>query len=247
MPLELFLIITSLELLVAITVLVPSLLPGKFELRPTFGIGVWLFSFCASALLAATAFICAVWISANEYRKLSTVSLSDTDLPLVLLVSFAPWFLLALVGVSLGLLNLRLQSASGSTAALLEAQVAVSAKTKLWRGKEVLITPLPIPVAGVLRRRILVSEAVWALPDSIRDAILWHELGHIRLWHPIIRDFGRKIARLLPGVTASHIMVVELNRLCELAADGWAAKRYNPQDLLAAKGAFQELFPTSLR
>ena len=246
MPLELFIVIVSLELLLALTMLVPTVLPGKFATKPTLGIYVWLLSFASGLALAGLAAGAAVRITVREYQALAAITIAETQLPRVLLASFAPWLLMAMVGVLLMLANIRLQGSVFAGSAL-ESQVAMAADSGEWRSQKILITPVDVPIAGIFRGQILISRAVWALTPELRDAVLWHELAHVKLLHGPIRNLARLIRRLLPGVVASRVMVSEIDRLCELAADNWAGKRHDRAWLAEARKRFQEFLPTSLR
>lgn len=246
MPLPLFLLIVALELLVAISILVPTALPGRFSSRPQLGILVWLTSFAVAITTVVVAVTMAIWIAATEYLALSKVDLAHTNLPSVILASFAPWLLLALAGISLVLANGRLQHI-GRNEAELSARLEVAARSFDWQGVRVLVTPVAVPLAGVMRGRVIISEPVDALPPPQRDAVLWHELAHIRLKHGAVRTLSRLVTRLFPKVSAALAMRSELDRLSELAADAWAARRCDPEVLLSARAQFQEFLPTSVR
>lgn len=245
MPLALFLLIVALELLVAITIWAPAALPGGFARRPQLGIVVWLSSFILATILLAVAATVTLWLVVTEYRELSTVDLASTDLGRVLAVSFAPWVLLALAGISIALANRRLHIRED--VAGLTSRLAVASQGFKWQGVEVLVAPLPVPLAGVIGRKIVISNAVDAMAPTLREAVLWHELAHIRLGHSAVRNLARLVARLLPGLSAATAMRAELDRLSELAADVWAAERCDPTALAAARQQFQEFLPTSVR
>lgn len=246
MPLPLFLLFVSLELLVAISILAPSVLPGRFQNRPQLGIGVWLMSFATALLAALIALLAAVWIAASEYAELTETALAETNLLQVLAVSFAPWVLLAMAGVFLALANRRLQTPTPDPSSLI-AHLAVTSRHFSWQRTTVLVLPVQARIASTIGGKILISEAVDKLPAQLREAVLWHELAHIRLGHSALRTLTRFASRLMPRVVAATAMRFELDRLCELAADSWAARQCGEATLLAARKEFQEFLPTSVR
>ena len=246
MPLPLFLLILSLELLVAISIWAPTSLPGRFASRPQFGLAVWLLSFAAALFTGATALAAAVWIAVTEYASLTETALYDTNLMQVLAVSFAPWLLLGLTGVFLAFANRRLQLPTQNQAELM-SQLSVSSRQFEWQGVQVLVLPLTPPIAGAIRGTILISETVDGMAPQLREAVLWHELAHIRLRHSAIRTVTRLVTRLLPGIAVARAMRSEVDRLCELAADSWVGRNFDAAAVQAARNQFQEFFPTSER
>lgn len=246
MPPALFALILGLELLVALTILAPTALPGRFAQRPQVGIWVWLAGFALAVAAALVSITAAFWLAVSSYLELATQPLAETEILPVLAASFAPWLLLAGAGVTLVLANLRLQYRGPAARELLD-QVNATGDVTNWLGRSILVVPTPLPIAGVLGGQILISAGVDALPPEQRAAVLWHELAHIRLGHTRLKNVARLVARVLPQVSAARAMRAELDRLSELAADTWAARRCDPAALIAVRGRFQEWSPTSER
>lgn len=246
MPTPLFVLIVGLELLVAVTILAPAILPGRFGNRPQLGILTWLLGFTVGFISAVIAASAVIWIAVAEYLNLFNTSIAETNIPQVLAASFAPWLLVATAGVTLVLANSRLQNQSESLSEM-RTELANTAERVSWQRVSVLVLPLQVPLAGVLHRNILISKSVDELPPQIREAVLWHELAHIRLGHGQVRNLARVVTRLMPGVLAARTMRAELDRLTEIAADNWAAKRCDRHHLATAREQFQEFLPTSVR
>ena len=75
-------------------------------------------------------------------------------------------------------------------------------------------------------REILISQfAVDHLSKNELDAVLWHELGHVKFKHFALKKLARLIGALSSRLAASRAMVTEVERLCEIAADKYALKK----------------------
>jgi Zn-dependent protease with chaperone function len=98
---------------------------------------------------------------------------------------------------------------------------------------------LPIFVAGVVSGTILVSTAAErALTSEELDAVLWHEVGHLRGRHNQLKRLAGFVQTLSPWLVASQALVNEVHRLAELDADQFATKYVNPDLLKATRSKF---------
>lgn len=247
MPLDLFLLISGLELLVLITILAPTVLPGRFTRHPTLGIGLWLSGFGFGLASLGVVMVALLNLVVASYGQLSEDSLDTADWGRVLVISFAPWLLLAGAGAFLVLANKRLLGAR-DTQQILKQQIELLGPASFrFRGVEVFVLPVNTPIAAAYAGRILISKSLHTLAPRLREAVLLHERAHLRLGHNTLRGLANLVARLLPGLAAAESMRSELQRLSELAADAWAAKFCAPETLAEARAQYQEFLPTSVR
>lgn len=101
----------------------------------------------------------------------------------------------------------------------------------------VIVVPATQPfafAAGVIRRRVVVSEAfLTALDPRARSAVLAHEEAHVRGWHAALLLFGRSLSRafpfLLPVRKAAGLLVLAL----EMSADEIATRKVGDPMLVA--------------
>lgn len=96
-----------------------------------------------------------------------------------------------------------------------------------WRG---------VPFAsGFVRPRVCISEAVWSgLSAEEREAVVLHELGHVRWFDAVLLGFARVLAATLWFVPGSRAAVRSLTTQCELAADADAVSRGAERVVLAS-------------
>jgi Zn-dependent protease with chaperone function len=247
MPLDLFLLISGLELLVMITILAPTVLPGRFNRNPSFGILLWLTGFAGGLASLGLVVVSLLSLVVGSYARLSEVPLQTTDWVGVLLISFAPWLLMAGAGASLVIANQRLFGARVTQQQLKRQIDLLGPATFRFRGVEVFVLPVNAPIAAAYSGRILISRSLDALPQDLREAVLLHERAHLRLGHNTLRGLANLVARLLPGLAAAESMRAELQRLSELAADAWATRYCAAETLAQAKAQYQEFLPTSVR
>ncbi len=87
-----------------------------------------------------------------------------------------------------------------------------------WRG---------VPFAsGLVRPRICISAAVWSgLSADEREAVVLHELGHVRWFDAALLGSARVLSATLWFVPGSRAAVRSLTTQCELAADADAVSR----------------------
>ena len=236
----------AIEWVVLVTTLVPIIARGRGNRHPNLAISFLfaaLFSAgvaCVLALAVAMEFVFQLW------RDLNSTPASERDWQhtiQALGVSFAPWLMLATAGVTIALINLKLEpqiqfarEAHPKIAQLLkpvgefegveffsvEAKALLSFTTKV-SGREVIV---------------ISSGALESLSESELDAVRWHELGHIRLGHNRLKLVAQLLHSLTPRVAASQTLLVELGRLAEISADRYAARHVDPALLQATRQRF---------
>ena len=92
---ELLGLVLLLELVLAISTSAPLTLSGKFTKHPNLGIAIWFVLLMVSLVAALAAVLIAFSSVFQSYFSLQ----AGQDLGEILLISFAPWILLAFAGV----------------------------------------------------------------------------------------------------------------------------------------------------
>ena len=240
MTAPLLLIPLALEWVILITTLVPLTLPGRFRLRPLTGITIWFASLLSAGVATATAIAISIWAYADTVTALNRTPFGASDWLTVLLVSFAPWLALAVGGVSLALINQKIEPLV-ETAKQVKPLLNLS-KTPLQNFMGVPVSKVDLPFAFALatNREILISEfAVNKLSSDQLEAVLWHELCHVKQRHFAIKQLARIIRELSPSLTASRVFVSEVERLVEIAADQNALQKVKAPTLRQARKLFE--------
>jgi Zn-dependent protease with chaperone function len=224
----------AIEWVILVTTIAPVVLVGRFDSRPRLGLTLWFGSLLSSGLAAAIALAVAFSSIFSTYAKLLDSPFGSTDWQSTLVVSFAPWLILAISGIALALINQRLEPLINVAR---ESKPLIDAAVKSWmtfEGHEVCTIELPISLAATARGRILISKvAAEALDEPELRAVLWHELGHIRGRHNALKQLASLVRLLSPWLTASRALVLEVDRLAEFDADVYAL-RHVESDLLHA-------------
>ena len=231
---ELLGLVLLLELVLAISTTAPLTLSGKFREHPNFGIGIWFLLLITSLGASVAALVIAFGSVFQSYFSLQ----AGEDLGQTLLISFAPWILLAFAGVLLAITNLRLApyfQARGQDLDLNQLSKSTSTEFQRVSVRELSVPGyLAITQSGV----IYLSSSALQLDEAKMEAILWHEYGHIRLRHQALKTISAFALTIAPWFLVSRVFAFELDRLCELAADNYALKRVAPGMLQEARSLF---------
>lgn len=185
------------------------------------------------------AFVTAGWGYFDTLNALRVHKFGDDAWMLALAVSFTPWLALAIGGVSLALINQRLEPLF-ERAKQIRPFIDLS-KTPVRNFMDVQIYAVDLPFAYALatNREILVSTfAQLHLSADELEAVLWHELHHVKQKHFAIKRLARMIRELSPRLAASWVMVSEIERLIEIAADDFALKHTDRVTLNRARSLF---------
>lgn len=211
-----------------------------FSTRPRIGIALWLSLFVSVFIASIIAAAVSVWTVIFNFNNLER---HQQDLPLTLIYSIAPWLLFLMAGVAITLINQKLEPTLSGLKQILASPVLPSKPWQRFEGVDVELIELEAIFAISLnapKPRILISSAAKAsLNDEQMQAVLWHELAHLKQRHNLIKGFTRVIALLGGFVRASRVMRFEIDRLCELAADQFAAKRVSGDLLRQARAKFE--------
>ncbi len=244
MTAPLLLIPIALEWVILVTTLAPILYPAKkfMRSRPRTALAIWFGTLLSAGIATALALAIAIWSIYDTWTLLEANPAGSQNWFAALLVSFAPWVLLALGGVSIALINLRIEPmivAAKDT----QPQLGLALKPMMnFMGAEVCEVQLPIALAMANRSQILVSSALrQAATDEQLEAVLWHELAHLKHKHFQLKALAAYVRLLSPWLAASKALVAEVHELCEIAADQAALKTVSEPTLRSAHSLFKIL------
>lgn len=229
----------AFEWVILVTTLAPAILTGRFSSHPRLGLVLWFSALLSSALATAVALAVALTSVFATYVQLSQSEPGSRDWLVTLAVSFAPWLILAVSGVALALINQRLEPFITSAR---EVTPLLDASMRPWmsfEGHRVMTVDLPIMLAAVVGSKILISRAaVSSLDEQQIHAVLWHEVGHIRGRHNALKQLAGFIRVLSPWLTATKVMITEVDRLAEVDADRYAMRHVDANLLSATRSKF---------
>lgn len=214
----------ALEWILLITTLAPLLYVGKFRGRPQLGLAIWFISFLSAGiaalvvLVALATSIFSTWLAIHENPNGGEPWLA------AIISGFGPWVLLALTGISLALINLKIDPLIAQARELLPAGELASKQVEVYLGKPVRLITLPIDLAFTDGQSIYVTEQFWNSSDlQQRQKLLRHEFEHIRLRHPQLKKIAGFIRVLTPWFAASKALEAEVLELTELIAEQQAS------------------------
>jgi Zn-dependent protease with chaperone function len=231
----------AIELTLLITSIAPLAFNKRFSTRPNFGIAMWLSSFLLAFMSTLIALGVSVWSIFDTWHALE---LHTRPLWQTVLFSFAPWIVLGLAGISMALFVQKFEP-------VLEMRQESEIQQKLpsehlcdFHGIEARVLNLPVWFAftsGSGRKATIFvsSKVVSSLDDQELDALLWHEYAHAKFRHNSIKTIVRLIRHMGGIVLASRVLSVEIERLCELSADRYAAGKTDEQVLRSVRKNFE--------
>jgi Zn-dependent protease with chaperone function len=148
--------------------------------------------------------------------------------------------MLAVTGVSIALINLRIEPLVVEATDTQPQLSAASKPVMIFMGTEVCEVQLPIAFAMASRSQILVSSTLRkAATDELLEAVLWHELAHLKQKHFELKALAAFVRLLSPWLAASKALVAEVHALCEIAADQAALKKVSAPTLRSAHSLFK--------
>jgi Zn-dependent protease with chaperone function len=225
-----------------VTTATPLLLVGRFDRHPRLGLTIWLAAFLSSGLATILAIGIAIASIFKTYLQLASNPVGSSSWISTLAMSFAPWLILAISGIALALSNQRREPILANAREVTPLLHSASRPWMNFHGHSVLRIELPIMVAAVAKRRILISTtAERTLSTEEIEAVLWHEVGHLRGRHNQLKQVAGFVRSLSPWLVASQALVNEVHRLAELDADRFAAKHVGPEILSATRSKFISL------
>lgn len=233
----------AIELTVLITTIAPLALFGRFQTRPSLGLILWFGSFLLAAFSTLLALAIAIWSVFDTWQELS---LGNQPLLHTVFFSLAPWLVLAMAGISMALLVQRIEPLLQSKTPMAFSKTLPSREFMDFQGVPVRTVDLPGWFAFTMgngRSAViyLSTEPVKALSADELSAVLWHELGHAKLFHNSYKSIARLISHLGGLMLASKVLVAEVDRLTEADADRYAQQHCDR----ALLGAVREMFTSS--
>ena len=235
----LLLIPLAIEWIILVTTLAPIVLVGRFTNRPNLGIAIWFATFLSAGFATLIAIGVAVWGYFQTVQSLNYSELGSRNWWLELLLSFTPWVALALGGVTLALVNLRLEPMLNKARAVTPLLNLSKIPTLNFHGVPVSTVELPFAYALATGKEILLSNfVVNHLSDNELDAVLWHEFYHVRRNHFWIKRLAMFIRVLSPRLAASSTLVSEVEKLIEISADAFAFTKTDRPTVEAARKLF---------
>ena len=231
----------ALEWIILVTTLAPMVLPKRFDSRPQLGIAIWFSTFLSAGVATVLAIASAIWAYSDTLIALNSNEFGNENWYLALIVSFGPWLALAVGGITLALINIKLEPMFESAREIVPLLDLGKKPLMNFMGTPVAVVQLPFAYALATNREILISQfALDHLSKNELDAVLWHELGHVKYKHFALKRLARLIAALSSRLAASRAMVAEVERLCELAADKYALKKVTAPTLRLARKLFTD-------
>lgn len=229
----------ALEWVILVTTAVPVIFVGRFNKHPRWGMALWFSALLSSGVATLLALFVAVWSVFDTYLKLTTATLGSAGWLATVGISFGPWLILAISGVSLALINQRVEPLVGNARELEPLLEYAARHVMTFQGYRVSQIELPIMVAAVNRGQILISsKAVETLSQVELSAVLWHEVGHLRGRHNELKSLANFTRTLSQWLITSRALVLEVERLSELEADRYAARQVSPELLSATRSRF---------
>lgn len=235
----LLLIPLAIEWVILVTTLAPIVLVGRFTNIANLGIAIWFATFLSAGFATLIAIGVAVWGYFQTVQSLNYSELGSRNWWLELLLSFTPWLALALGGVTLALVNQRLEPMLNKAKAVAPLLNLSKVPMLNFHGVPVSTVELPFAYALATGKEILLSNfVVKHLSENELDAVLWHEFYHVRRNHFWIKRLARLIRVLSPRLAASSALVTEVEKLIEISADEFAITKSDRPTVQMARKLF---------
>ncbi len=231
----------AIEWVILITALMPRLLVGMFYNAPKFGLFLWFTYFISSVIASAVAIGVTIWALA-EYIELLWGS---SSVELEMFNHLGLWALVAVSGIVIALLNLKTEPLIAKASIARKELASASEYFGQFQNVTIYKIAFPVPLAFVAklegRNSILVSEsALSELNQEELEAMYWHEVGHIRGRHNLIRAIAKVVALVTPILSASKLFAAETEHLTEIIADNYAKNHVDSNQLESARAKFLE-------
>ena len=228
-----------------VTLVAPAALASRawVERKPRLGLIIWFASFLSAGLATLAAILISVLVAFSAWFAMNSQPLGSTHWLMALGISFLPWIFLALGGIGLALVNHRLSPLFESASEIHDGLGNLVSHSDSFSGYPVAYVELPVKFAftGKLRgkQHIVISRGVIsALASEEIEAVLWHELGHIKRRHNALKKVASLAYSLAPFIKASAIFVAQVELLCEIEADLFALTKVSNEVLNSAHRSF---------
>lgn len=229
----------SLLWILLVSIFARTSLPNRFGSRPKLGLTIWFGSLLSSIVAGTAALISLGYAYIYSSSKVSTATLGESDWIANLLLSFVPWIALATFGIILTLINLRIEAPVIQGSRLQESFQLAKKYLRDFEGVRVYVLGLPINYAIATEKEIFISQGLLdSLSAKELDAVLWHELGHIKGRHIALKSIARMVALITKPLNLSLIFQHSVDELCEKVADQFASKRVDPLVVQSVRKCF---------
>ena len=235
----------SLTLVLFFATAVPLILLNRFRTHPAIGITLWIFS--AFGLLFSFLVSLSVGLVSviETYIALSKTAEVDEDFVSIILLSFIPWIALGLTGVLLALMSMRLESMVANARRAERAIQVFDSSKELFQGVQLIVLPVDAPIAfakrvGGVGKIIVSSKTKSLLTNDELEAVLMHELQHLKRNHLVLKRITARLRSWLPWFIFTTTIHAELHQLLELDADIAAGKKIDLVHLSKARSKFVE-------
>lgn len=172
----------------------------------------------------------------STYLQLIDAPMGSAKWTGALLLSFFPWLAMAVAGIALALANLRLEPLVFNAKQFHEQLSVVGRSAGHFGGVPLKIfdSELALVFTGKSdgRQTIFTSSGLRKqLSASELEVVLTHELAHVRFRHNELKALARFIQTLTPWMRVSNALVQEVENLCEIAANKYAARRFGAEEV----------------
>jgi len=235
--------ILSLTLLwiLVVSLAARTLLPNKFGAHPRLGLVIWFSAFISSALAGTLGLIA---LGSAYFYTVTSLSLSDLDSPdwvARVAISFLPWIALAIFGILLVIVNQRVEAPIITGRKLRQDFQLAKKEFMTFQGTRVSIIALPIHYALATENEIILSKFTVDEFSKIQlEAVLWHELGHIRGRHNLLKTIAATVALVTRPITLSKVFQDSVDQLCELAADRFAQRHCSADSVANVRSVMRD-------
>ncbi len=229
----------ALEWAVLITTIAPLAFANRFRAMPRLGLFVWFSSLLSAGGAIALALGVAIAGYLETVAQLNSSSIGSATWFEILGISFGPWIALAVGGITLALINQKLEPLYEATKELAPAIELGKDFVQNFDGVAIYAIELGAPFALATKSEVLISRQLIAVSTEAQlSAVLWHESFHVKQRHFLLKSLARTIYQLSPRLAASRALVSEVERLLEIAADQFAAKKCGSAAVNSAKLLF---------
>ena len=234
-----------MEWVLLVTLVAPAALSSRswVESKPKIGLTIWFTSFLSAGLATLSAILISVLVAFRAWFTMNSQPLGSKNWLIALGISFLPWIFLALGGIGLALVNHRLSPLFESAREIHDGLGNVLTPSNWFAGYPVACVELPVKFAFTGRfngkQVIVISRGVLsALTQEEIEAVLWHEVGHIKGGHNALKKVASLTYSLAPFIKASAIFVAQVEVLCEIEADLFALTKVRQEVLNSAHRSF---------
>ena len=231
----------SLLWILLVSIAARVLFPNRFYSIPRVGLIIWFAALTSSIVASGVALFGLLSAYLISSKQLSATQIGDSNWLAGFALSFVPWIALGSFGVLLALVNLRLDSPFISGRKLQQDFALAKRPLMQFQGIPVSAISVPINYAMATGQEIVVSDyLVQDLSNEELDAVLWHELGHIRGRHRLLKSIARGVAVLTSPMSISRVFRESVDALCEEAADNFAKKNCSIEVVLKVRTLLRE-------